>query len=107
KVIWKLLFLNVISSRFVKTPFLARGYPHVVGKEKGEEITHSKTTIQKKLVTRIPTAQYGGRHACTMLLGSGIGTELMTYARDIFQYAGCLIDFEVINIDPSSSGNDD
>ncbi|KAL5274086.1 IDH3G family protein [Megaselia abdita] len=96
-----------LSSRFIKTPFLARGYPLVVGKEKGEEIAHSKTTVQKKLLTRIPGAQYGGRHSCTMLPGGGIGPELMTYVRDIFQYAGCPIDFEVIDIDPTSAGNDD
>lgn len=79
----------------------------VVGKEKAEEITHSKTTVQKKLLTKIPGAQYGGRHGVTMLPGAGIGPELMTYVRDIFQYAGCPIDFEVIEIDPSSAGNDD
>lgn len=79
----------------------------MVGKEKAEEISHSKTTVHKKVIDRIPAAQYGGRHACTMLPGGGIGPELMTYVRDIFQYAGCPIDFEVIDIDPSSAGNDD
>ena len=33
----------------------------------------------------IPKAKYGGRHAVTMLPGSGIGPELMNYVKDIFR----------------------
>lgn len=43
-------------------------------------------------------AQYGGRHAVTMLPGGGIGPELMTYVKEIFKYAGAPVDFEVVEI---------
>uniref|UniRef100_A0A0K8TU98 Putative isocitrate dehydrogenase alpha subunit n=1 Tax=Tabanus bromius TaxID=304241 RepID=A0A0K8TU98_TABBR len=98
-------------SRLIQTPFMARGYPSLVAKEKVEEVAHKKMPLQKKIdfafVTRIPKAQYGGRHAVTMLPGGGIGPELMNYIRDIFHCAGVPIDFEVIEIDPSTEGNDD
>ena len=42
-----------------------------------------------------------------MLPGGGIGPELMKYVRDIFAYCGAPIDFEVIDIDPSTEGNED
>lgn len=42
-----------------------------------------------------------------MLPGGGIGPELMGYVREIFRYCGAPIDFEVIDIDPSTEGNDD
>lgn len=59
------------------------------------------------LQTAIPNAQYGGRHAVTMLPGGGIGPELMNYVREIFRYCGVPVDFEIIDIDPNSEGNDD
>lgn len=33
----------------------------------------------------IPAAQYGGRHAVTMLAGGGIGPELMNYVKEVFR----------------------
>lgn len=42
-----------------------------------------------------------------MLPGGGIGPELMSYVREIFAYCGAPIDFEVIDIDPSTEGNED
>lgn len=42
-----------------------------------------------------------------MLPGGGIGPELMSYVREIFGYCGAPIDFEVVNIDPSTEGNED
>lgn len=42
-----------------------------------------------------------------MLPGGGIGPELMSYVREIFRYAGVPVDFEIIDIDPNSEGNDD
>lgn len=45
---------------------------------------------------------YGGRHAVTMLPGSGIGPELMSYVKDVCRYAGAPVDFEVVDIDPRS-----
>lgn len=55
----------------------------------------------------IPNAQFGGRHAVTMLPGGGIGPELMTHVREIFGVIGVPVDFEIIDIDPNSEGNDD
>lgn len=43
----------------------------------------------------------------TMLPGGGIGPELMNYVREIFRYCGVPVDFEIIDIDPNSEGNDD
>lgn len=63
------------------------------------EIQH-KTPLIKK-TEPIPIALYGGRHAVSMLPGGGIGPELMSYVREVFKYAGCPVDFEVIDIDPS------
>lgn len=42
-----------------------------------------------------------------MLPGGGIGPELMNYVTEIFRYAGVPVDFEVINIDPADSGNEE
>uniref|UniRef100_A0A1A9WRQ3 Isopropylmalate dehydrogenase-like domain-containing protein n=1 Tax=Glossina brevipalpis TaxID=37001 RepID=A0A1A9WRQ3_9MUSC len=91
-----------------QTPFLSRGYPMLVTKEKTEDVAHTKTALQKKLTIKdIPSAQYGGRHAVTMLPGGGIGPELMSYVRDIFAFCGAPIDFEVVEINPSTEGNED
>lgn len=49
---------------------------------------------------------YGGRHAVTMLPGGGIGPELMAYVREVFKYAGAPVDFEVVDIDPTSDEGD-
>lgn len=42
-----------------------------------------------------------------MLPGGGIGPELMTHVREIFGVIGVPVDFELIDIDPNSEGNDD
>lgn len=42
-----------------------------------------------------------------MLPGGGIGPELMHHVREIFTKIGVPVDFEIIDIDPSSEGNDD
>lgn len=42
-----------------------------------------------------------------MLPGGGIGPELMGYVKEIFKYAGVPVDFEIIDIDPASEGNED
>lgn len=42
-----------------------------------------------------------------MLPGGGIGPELMSYVREIFRYCGVPVDFEIVEIDPNSEGNDD
>lgn len=43
----------------------------------------------------------------TMLPGGGIGPELMGHVREIFSAIGAPVDFEIIDINPSSEGNDD
>lgn len=48
------------------------------------ELQHKTPVIRKQ--KNIPIAQYGGRHAVTMLPGGGIGPECMGYVREIFKY---------------------
>ncbi|XP_022914732.1 isocitrate dehydrogenase [NAD] subunit gamma, mitochondrial-like isoform X2 [Onthophagus taurus] len=67
------------------------------------ELQHKTPLVRKQ--TPIPIALYGGRHAVTMLPGSGIGPELMNYVKDVFRYAGAPVDFQVVNIDPKSDDN--
>lgn len=57
--------------------------------------------------TNIPRAQFGGRHAATMLPGGGIGPELMAHVREVFNAIGVPVDFEIIDIHPNSEGNED
>lgn len=47
------------------------------------DLQHKTPVIRKQKM--IPVAQYGGRHAVTMLPGGGIGPECMGYVRDIFK----------------------
>lgn len=42
-----------------------------------------------------------------MLPGGGIGPELMAHVRQVFGIIGVPVDFEIIDIDPSTQGNDD
>lgn len=42
-----------------------------------------------------------------MLPGGGIGPELMLNVREIFSKIGVPVDFEIIDIGPTSEGNDD
>lgn len=69
------------------------------------EVQHSHPYAKK--VQAIPKAQYGGRHTVTLLPGGGIGPELMLYVREIFKFAGVPVDFEEVNIDPSSDSNEE
>lgn len=59
------------------------------------------------LQTQIPKAQFGGRHAVSMLPGGGIGPELMAHVREVFSVIGVPVDFEIIDIHPNSEGNED
>lgn len=47
------------------------------------DMQHKTPVIRKQKL--IPKAQYGGRHAVSMLPGGGIGPECMGYVREIFQ----------------------
>lgn len=42
-----------------------------------------------------------------MLPGGGIGPELMLHVREIFSKIGVPVDFEIIDIGPTSEGNSD
>lgn len=42
-----------------------------------------------------------------MLPGGGIGPELMQHVREIFSKIGVPVDFEIIDINPATAGNDD
>jgi len=52
--------------------------------------------------SNIPLAKYGGRHTVTMLPGDGIGPEMMGYVKEVFRYAGAPVNFETVNLDPST-----
>lgn len=69
--------------------------------------TQLKSPLQKKNITAIPAALFGGRHAASMLPGGGIGPELMQHVREVFAAIGVPVDFEIIDIDPNKEGNDD
>ncbi|XP_034828025.2 isocitrate dehydrogenase [NAD] subunit gamma, mitochondrial-like [Maniola hyperantus] len=69
------------------------------------DMQHKTPVIRKQKL--IPVAQYGGRHAVTMLPGGGIGPEVMGYVRDIFKYIGAPVDFEVVDIDPTIDNDED
>lgn len=47
------------------------------------DVQHKTPVIRKQKI--IPKAQYGGRHAVTMLPGGGIGPECMGYVREIIK----------------------
>lgn len=42
-----------------------------------------------------------------MLPGGGIGPELMSYIKNVFKCAGAPVDFEIVQIDPTSDSNED
>ncbi|XP_050427588.1 isocitrate dehydrogenase [NAD] subunit gamma, mitochondrial-like [Adelges cooleyi] len=69
------------------------------------DIQHKQPIARKQV--GLPRARYGGRNAVTMLPGGGIGPELMTYVKEVFKHGGVPVDFETIQIDPSSDNNDD
>lgn len=57
--------------------------------------------------SNIPLAKYGGRHTVTMLPGDGIGPEMMGYVKEVFRYAGAPVDFETVELDPSTDDYND
>lgn len=65
-----------------------------------------RQTPMIKKVHPIPITPYGGRHMVTMLPGSGIGPELMSYVREVFKTADAPVDFEIIETDPKSENGD-
>lgn len=46
----------------------------------------------------MPLAKYGGRHTCATLPGDGIGPEMMSHVRNIFECANVPVDFEEIEL---------
>lgn len=55
------------------------------------DMQHKSPVIRKQ--KPLPVAEYGGRHAVTMLPGGGIGPELMGYVKEIFRlvYYHCYV----------------
>ncbi|CAH8478519.1 unnamed protein product [Heterobilharzia americana] len=49
-----------------------------------------------------PKACYGGRHTVAMLLGDGVGPELLSYVKEVFQVVGAPIDFEEVFVNQES-----
>ncbi|RTG84748.1 isocitrate dehydrogenase (NAD+) [Schistosoma bovis] len=50
----------------------------------------------------LPKACYGGRHTVAMLLGDGVGPELLSYVKEVFQVIGAPIDFEEVAVNQES-----
>ncbi|XP_077284836.1 isocitrate dehydrogenase (NAD(+)) 3 non-catalytic subunit gamma isoform X2 [Arctopsyche grandis] len=69
------------------------------------EQQHKTPVIRRQ--ENMPIAEYGGRHAVTMLPGGGIGPELMGYVKEVFRVVGAPVDFEVVDINPDAETNDD
>lgn len=59
-----------------------RGYSTVAAISDFDQ-QHKTPVIRKQEI--IPIAEYGGRHAVTMLPGGGIGPELMGYVKEVFR----------------------
>ncbi|XP_077139732.1 isocitrate dehydrogenase [NAD] subunit gamma, mitochondrial isoform X1 [Ranitomeya variabilis] len=54
-----------------------------------------------------PPAKYGGRHTVTMIPGDGIGQELSLHVKEIFRHACVPVDFEVVNVNSTTTDEDD
>ncbi|XP_016891529.1 isocitrate dehydrogenase [NAD] subunit gamma, mitochondrial-like isoform X2 [Cynoglossus semilaevis] len=57
--------------------------------------------------SRLPPAQYGGRHTVTLIPGDGIGPELAQHVQDMFRICCVPVDFEVIDIDSTKASEVD
>jgi len=55
----------------------------------------------------MPIAKYGGRHTITCMPGEGIGPEMMGYVKKVYKEAAVPVDFEMIELDPSTDNYDD
>jgi len=53
------------------------------------------------------SARYGGRYTVTMLPGDGIGPEMMGHISKVFREVGAPIDFETVQLDPTTDNYDD
>lgn len=98
-------FRIVRTSRNILSQIYTRNYSANV--TAAVEEAQLKSPLQKKHITAIPAAHFGGRHAASMLPGGGIGPELMNHVREVFLAIGVPVDFEIIDIDPNKEGNDD
>ena len=59
------------------------------------------------LVNSARTACYGGRHTITLIPGEGIGPEMMGHLKQVYKEAAVPVDFEMIELDPSTDNYDD
>jgi len=53
------------------------------------------------------SARYGGRYTVTMMPGDGIGPEMTGYIREVFREVGAPVDFETVDLDPTTDNYDD
>lgn len=58
-------------------------------------------------VCKDPRSRYGGRYTVTMLPGDGIGPEMMGHVSNVFREVGAPIDFETVQLDPTTDNYDD
>merc|ERR1712241_413939 len=52
-------------------------------------------------------ARYGGKYTVTMMPGDGIGPEMTGHVRDVFRKVGAPINFEIVELDPTTDNYDD
>merc|ERR1712241_234127 len=67
----------------------------------------SKSTFTEFDLAKIPAAKYGGRHTVTCMPGEGIGPEMMGHLKQVYKEAAVPVDFEMIELDPSTDNYDD
>jgi len=66
-----------------------------------------KSSFTEFDLAKIPSAKYGGRHTVTCMPGEGIGPEMMGYVKQVYKEAGVPVDFEDVQLDPTTDNYDD
>ncbi|XP_066526955.1 isocitrate dehydrogenase [NAD] subunit gamma, mitochondrial [Hoplias malabaricus] len=77
----------------------AKGFGAVAASQR-DRSTHTGRSIP-------PPARYGGRHTVTLIPGDGIGPELLNHVRELFRFSCVPVDFEVVNVNSSSTNEDE
>ena len=58
-------------------------------------------------ICKLYSNRYGGRYTVTMMPGDGIGPEMTGYIREVFREVGAPVDFETVDLDPTTDNYDD
>ena len=98
---YSILFnINLFSIIIMTSSLCSRVVTSLTTLSKSANVVSSRGYKLKS--SNIPLAKYGGRHTVTMLPGDGIGPEMMGYVKEVFRYAGAPVNFETVNLDPST-----